>query len=192
MISHYFILPTAILAAVGIVHYLYLAFKGKVKPNSVSWFFWGFSPFIAHMIMLSEGVKFIDSIPIFLAWSLNSLVFLTSIFNKNANWKLNNTDYIFAISAVASLIFWQALDNPFLALLFAIIGDICAGIPTLIKCWKYPETESLSAYLLPMPNLLVGLLVLPAFTFYNAAYTTWILFSNFLKVSFISKKYFNL
>lgn len=190
MISHYFILPTAILASIGILHYLYLAQKGKVKPNSVSWFFWSFSPFVAYLIMLSEGVKFIDSIPILLSWTLNFLVFLTSIFNKNASWKLGKTDYIFAISAVFAILIWQVLDNTFWALAFAILGDVCAGIPTLIKCWKHPETESLSPYLLPMPNLVVGLLVLPAFTFYNSAYTAWILLSNFLKVSFISKKYF--
>lgn len=189
MISHYFILPTAILSASGTLWYLYLAHKGTVKPNSVSWFFWALLPFIANMIMLKGGVSLSDSTPILLAWVLNSLVFLTSIFNKNAHWKLEKSDYIFAISTVAVIFVWQFLDNSFWALVFAITGDIFAGLPTLIKSWKYPESESASAYLLTIPNLIVGLLVLPNFTFYNSGYLIWILLSNLLKVLFISRKY---
>ncbi len=190
MISHYFILPTAILASLGIIYYLYLSYLGKVKPNSVSWFFWGFSPFIAYVIMIQNGVAFWDSIPIFLAWTLNFLVFLVSIFNKNSHWKLQKTDYIFAISAIVSIYFWLVLDNPFLALSFAILGDFLAGLPTLYKCYKYPNTESALGYGLSIPNLAVGILVLPTLTFFNASYTVWILLSNILKVCLILRNRF--
>lgn len=192
MISHYFIIPTVILASIGILNYLRLAFGGKVKPNSVSWFFWFLSPFIIYLIMLGEGVKFIDSIPIFLAWLLNGFVFMVSVFNKNSFWQLKSSDYVFLFFGLCSIGIWLILDDPILAVTFSILGDVFAGIPTLIKSYKNPETESLSPYLLPIPNLLVGILILPTITYLNSAYIFWLLFSNSLKVVLISKIYLKL
>jgi hypothetical protein len=41
-----------------------------------------------------------------------------------------------------ALILWWITKEPNIAIMLAILSDILAAIPTLVKTWKFPETES--------------------------------------------------
>ena len=71
---------TATLASLGTLKYAYESIKGEVKPNRVSWFFWGLLPFIGFVIALQKGSTFTENLPLFVAWFFNFTVFLISIF----------------------------------------------------------------------------------------------------------------
>jgi hypothetical protein len=55
-------------------------------------------------------------------------------------------DYVCgALSLVASDV-WIVADSPILGILLAATADIFVTIPTVLKAWKYPETETLYTY----------------------------------------------
>jgi hypothetical protein len=61
------------------------------------------------------------------------LIFLASFVNKKAYWKLEKFDYICGISSALALLLWWLTKEPAIAIVFAIISDAFAAIPTLIK-----------------------------------------------------------
>ena len=81
-----------------------------------------------------------------MAGFLPLLIFLSSFVNKNSYWKLKKLDYICLALAVLALILWKITNNPLLAIIFSILADFFAALPLIIKIYKFPETETISAY----------------------------------------------
>ncbi len=76
------------------------------------------------------------------------LIFVASFVNKNAYWQLGRFDYACGAFSVLALVLWALTANPLVAIFFAILADLAAGVPTLIKAWRYPQTETVIAYVL--------------------------------------------
>ena len=62
-----------------------------------------------------------------------------------------------ALSALTALILWQLTGNGLLAVIFAVLTDFLAAIPTLVKAWNHPASESANAY---YANIVGGILTL--------------------------------
>lgn len=63
-----------------------------------------------------------------------------------------------------ALIVWGAIDSPRLAILFAAVGDGFAALPTILKAWKYPETETGLTYI---ASFISVLLIIPSISVWN-------------------------
>ncbi len=143
--------------------------KGAVKPNRITWLMWSIAPFIATIAAITNGVG-LAVLPVFMAGFTPLLVFIVSFLNKNSYWKLSRQDYLCGVMSLIALIVWHVTKNPEYAIIFSIISDGLAAIPTLIKAWKYPHTESVIAF--------VGGLILALSSFF--AITSW----NFSSLAF--------
>jgi hypothetical protein len=75
---------------------------------------------------------------------------------------------------ILGLILWQILDLPIIALICAIIADLSFGIPTIIKTWKKPETETPFAWSMSSLSGLLSLLAIQHFVFYEIAYPLYL------------------
>ena len=126
--------------------YIVDTIKGKTKPNRVTYLLWGVLV-IAGFASLSVQFSW-SALPVLAGGILPLIIFLCSFVNKNAYWKLKRLDYACGTLAVLALILWWITNDPLLAILFAVLADLLAGIPTLIKIAKYPETETKKAYYL--------------------------------------------
>jgi hypothetical protein len=93
------------------------------------------------------------------------LVFIASFFNKKAYWKPKKSDFIFGGLALIGLILWKITGEGNLAIAFSILADGMAAVPTIIKSWKYPETENSLGYGLPSLNALITLLTIKEWNF---------------------------
>ena len=49
-------------------------------------------------------------------------------------------------AAIVGLILWAITDEPNLAILFSLLADLLAGLPTVIKSYRHPRSESWLAY----------------------------------------------
>lgn len=47
-----------------------------------------------------------------------------------------------ALSIIA-LLAWLGANSPLIAILLLAVADLLATLPTIIKAWKYPETETI-------------------------------------------------
>jgi hypothetical protein len=167
MIPQQFIYLSIVCSAIGGYSYIRDTLRGKTKPNRVSFFLWSVAPLIGVAAALRAGVGW-PVLPIFLAGFTPLVIFFASFANKNAYWKLTRFDYICGLFSLIALVFYFTSQSPVFTIAFSIIADLFVGIPTIVKSWKNPESESPFLYFISNIGNLIGLLIITNWTF--AAY----------------------
>ena len=84
-------------------------------------------------------------------------------------------DIICGILSALGIVLWLTTRIGNVAILFAILADGLAAIPTIIKSYKFPETESYLVYLLGFVNAVITLLIIRTWSFANFEFSVYIL-----------------
>ncbi|MDP3093635.1 MAG: hypothetical protein Q8N16_02620 [bacterium] len=157
----------------GALAYIKGTLAGRTKPNRITWLMWAVAPLIAFAAGLSDGVGW-AILPVFTAGFFPLIIFLVSFVNPNAYWKLQIFDYICGLFSILALVLWAITKNPNIAIVFAIVSDAFAGMPTLIKAWQRPETESGLIYLTSAFSALTGLIAVKNWMFSEYAFNIYL------------------
>lgn len=173
----YVVFIGALVQLIGAASYIKSVVQGKAKPNKVTWLMWSVAPLIASAAALSNGVTW-AVLPVFMSGFAPLLVLIVSFLNKQSYWKLGTTDYICGALSVLALILWAITKEPNIAIIFAIASDGSAAIPTLIKSWRYPESESVSAYTTGLFNALTSFAAIQIFNFSSLAFPIYLVLIN--------------
>lgn len=164
MLPEYFAVIGALINFAGGVSYVLATFKGQAKPNRMTWFLWALGPFIATAAQLKSGVG-LSTFAVFVSGLLPFLVFCGSFVNKKAYWQLGWSDYGCGALAVLGLVLWVITEDPVMAIVFSILADTVAALPTLWKAWKYPETEDGLTFVLGFVGNFIALLAVQSLAF---------------------------
>lgn len=187
MIDERFIYLALALSFYGAFNYLISTLKGETKPNKVSWFLWSLAPFIAFLAQIQQGVGLVSLMTLVIA--LNTfLIFVASFLNKKAQWKITTFDLICGALSLFGLALWGITRAGNLAILFAILADGLAAIPTVVKSYYAPETENYQAYFFGGLASVITLLTIKNWNFANAAFSIYIFFLCLLVVLFVKFK----
>lgn len=173
MIDEKFVFVSVALILFGDLSYLLYTIKGRVKPNKVSWLLWGLAPLIAFVAQLSQGVGLL-SLTTFAFGGLPLLVFFASFLNKKAYWKITKFDLICGALAILGLVLWKVTQVGNWAILFAVVSDGFAAIPTLVKSVKAPETESYQVYLLNGLGAVITLFTIRQWDFAHSGFPIYV------------------
>jgi hypothetical protein len=173
MLNQNFIIVGTLISAAGALAYLWDTIKGKVKPNRVSFLLWSIAPMIAFAAQIMQGVG-LESLMTFSTGFLPLLTFIASFTNKNAEWKLTRFDVACGFLSVVGLILWLITKVGNVAIFFSIVADGLAALPTLVKAYKYPETEIAWPWLATSFGVALTLLTLKEWTFANSAFIIYI------------------
>ncbi len=190
MIPEYFAYLSILFGIIGSFFYIKDIFLGKVKPNRVSWFLWMIAPFIGVYISYKSGVDILLLLSTFMAGFIPFLILLASLFKKKSYWKITTFDILLGLLSLLAIIIWITTKNGFLALIFAILADLFAGIPTILKSWKYSETENTAPYLFGILNQIITFLIITNFSFLNYGFPLYLILMNIIIVLGIKKSYF--
>ena len=144
--------------------YVKSIFTSGTRPNIVSWLIWMLAPFIGTFLALKAGAGF-SVLGIFMAGFGPLLVIVFSLFKKNAFWKLEKFDLICGAFSILALLIYVLTFNLEISISFAIISDALAGVPTIIKSWKFPETENSSPYIGGIINSGLSLFIIKNWAF---------------------------
>jgi len=167
--------------------YIKAVYNGTIKPNRVSWLMWSVAPLIATAAALSNGVG-LSVVPVFMSGFTPLLVFGISFVNKNAYWKLNYTDYVCGLVSLLALVVWYVSKDPNYAILFALISDGFAAIPTVVKSWKYPDTEEIKAYIGGLILALSSFFAIQVWDFSALAFPIYLVGLNLIIIAAIKHK----
>lgn len=187
MINENFVLIGVLLQFLGGSSYLFLTLKGKVKPNRVSWVLWAIAPLIAFAAEIKQGVG-IRSLVTFMAGFMPLLILVASFVNKKSVWKLGMLDFICGILSVLGLILWMMTGVGNIAIFFGIFADGLAAMPTIIKSYFFPETESYIIYLFGGISSIIALLTISNWNFANFGFLIYLLLVNIILVISIKFK----
>lgn len=136
----------AIAQLLGIYSYIKETLTGNTRPNRITWLLWSIAPLIGVTAAFFDGVSTLALLPVFMAGFGPLLVFIASFINKNSYWKLEKFDYLCGLFSILALILLYFTKQPIIAIIFAVISDALASIPTIIKSYLHPETETLGTY----------------------------------------------
>lgn len=184
MLNQNFIIIGTLLGAVGSLAYLIDTVKGKVKPNRVSFLLWSLAPFIAFAAQLKQGVG-LEALMTFSTGFLPLTVFIASFVNKKAEWKVTRFDLVCGVLSILGLILWLVTRVGNIAITFSILADALAAIPTLIKAYRYPDTELAWPWIATAFGVVLTLLTLNELTFANSGFIIYILIVNTLIFSLV-------
>ncbi len=76
--------------------------------------------------------------------------------------------------SVVGTVVWLVTRNGVLAISAAIAADFLAGVPTLMKSWTHPETETVHSYIGAVISMVILLLTVDHWTFDVAAFPLFI------------------
>lgn len=164
MLNENFVVLGAFINLLGGASYIRDTLQGKIKPNRVSWGLWAVAVMVAFSAEISQGVKIL-ALATFITGFIPLLIFLASFVNKKAYWKITKFDLGCGTLSILALVLWQLTKIGNVAIMFCIFADLMAGVPTLIKSYKYPETENWIEFITSFVNVSIALLTVKTWTF---------------------------
>ncbi|MBU6455098.1 MAG: hypothetical protein KGS72_25225 [Cyanobacteria bacterium REEB67] len=174
MIDPVFMWLTVLLSVVGNGRYALHTLRGETQPNRVTWFLWGVIPLIAFFAEINEGVGLQSMMT--LACGLGPLlVFTASLLNKKAFWQISRLDIVCGVLSVVTVVLWRLSGSGDLAIALSMVADGLAGVPTLVKSWHHPESETDTPFLLGCFSASITLMTIKTWNFANFGFPAYIL-----------------
>lgn len=174
MISEKFVILGALINLGGTIGYVRATLAGRARPNRVTWSLWALAPLIAFAAELGEGVGLV-ALMTFMAGFGPLMILTASFVNKNAYWKLTRFDYICGGLSLLGLALWLVTRQGNMAILFAILADGLAAMPTVVKAYKNPDSEYSLAFVLGGTSAVIALASIDKWTFANWGFPLYIL-----------------
>lgn len=184
MLPGYFVLIGTIISGMGTVSYFVDTLKGRIKPNRVSFFLWSLFPGVAFAAQMAQGVGWVGLMT-FSQAVLPFLVFLASFVSKEAEWRLTRFDLCCGLLAIIGLIAWQITQVGNIAIIFSIMADALACLPTIVKAYKHPETEAAYPWLATAVGVMLSLLTINDWGFAGYGFLVYLLIANMVIFSLV-------
>ena len=178
-----FVIVSVLIRLISGGRYAWGIIKGKAQPNAVTWFLWGLTPMIAFFAQLQAG--FTIQLAVTLALGISPLV-IFALTVARSGMKRHLTPFSISCGAVAVLgiLLWKITDQPEIAIVFSILADIFASLPTLVKSYKDPSSEYAFPYLLSIISMAITLLTIQSWTFLIYAFPLYMLTINVFLYAF--------
>lgn len=185
----YLVFIAAILSLYAAFVYVREMFRGRVQPNKVSWLLWAVAPLIGAVAAFSEGAGW-AAIPTFMSAASTLIIFICSFLAKGAYWEVKRFDLVCGGISLFALLIWYVSKSANLAITFSIISDVFATIPTALKAWRYPETETSGPFFAGVFNASTSYFAVTRFTFASLAFPTYLFLVNLGLGLLIARRHF--
>ena len=151
--------------------------RGVARPNWMSWSLWGLTAMIAFVAQLTGGAGD-EALVTFVLGVTPLIVCALAVATGRAESGRVGLSVGCAVIAVAGIVLWQLTANPMLAVLFCIIADFFASLPTLVKACVDPSGEYPLPYLMSAVAMAVTLLTVQSWTFTVYGFPLYMLLIN--------------
>ena len=165
--------------AIGLIGYTFYIrgiLKGEVKPHAFTWSVWGILTTIAFIAQVVEGGgpgAWVTGVT-----ALMSFIFAAVGLGASSRIYIVKSDWIFFISAVATIPVWYLTGNPLWSVILITVIDAVAFAPTFRKAYFYPKTENMWTYLLSGTKFIFGIAALQSLTLTTALYPASLILAN--------------
>ena len=188
-LAHWLVVLSAVLSLSGSFAYIRDMFRGKSKPNLVTWGLWAFAPLVATGAALSANADGWATVRIFMSGFGPLLIFIFAFIVHQSYWRLSRLDYACGMLSIIALLVWLGANSPLLAILLLAVADLLAALPTIIKAWKYPETETLYTYFIGLFTASIVIPAIPVWNIENSAFQIYLLIVNTSLFIIVSRGY---
>lgn len=186
--EQYLVILSFLVMLIGSYAYIRDTLLGITQPNRVSHGMWALAPLIGTGAAISSGADLWVTSRIFFAGFIPLCIFCASFINPKSYWKTTKFDFYCGTFSLIALILWLLIDYPKLAILVAALADGFACLPTIIKAWKYPESETGITYVLGFISTLLVLPSIKVWNIENSAFQIYLMLACFIIVFAIYRK----
>lgn len=179
---------SSLLVLIGGFPYLIDIHKNKVRPHILSWIGWAFITAIAASAMLASGSRWVVAILVANAVICLAIAAYAAI-KKIGVWSSGIYDYAFFGLGIIGLALWLLLDMPVIAIVCAILADLCFGIPTIIKTIKDPSSETIFLWIAHALADAFALLAMQNLSFHESAYPVYLFLYDTFVLLIVTKYY---
>jgi hypothetical protein len=164
---------SSILVLMGGFPYLKDIYYEKAHPHILSWIGWSFITALGAFAMLADGGTWAVAI-LFANTALCLVVAVYSAYKKVGVWSVTKMDGVYFGLGIIGLLLWKLLDLPVIALICAIGADFAFGLPTIIKTYKHPKSETTFVWITASLSGLCSLFAIQSFAFHEIAYPLYL------------------
>jgi len=133
-----------ILAIGGYVPYIISILRGKTRPERATWLIWTIVGGLLAFSFLASGDK--NAIWVPMGYFLGP--FITALLSIRYGYTVwSKLDTFCVIAALLSILPWVFSKDATLTLLINVFIDSTGALPTVIKTYREPETEDLTAWI---------------------------------------------
>ena len=154
--THKALLSTAAIALtfIAFIPYIRSIINNEIKPHVFSWLIWGATTFVMFLAQ-REGGGGAGAWPIGVSGCVTLFIALLA-YIKRSDICITTTDWLFFVSAMASLPLWYFTSDPLWAVVILTTVDVLGFGPTFRKAYAFPHSESLLFFaLFTARNLIV-------------------------------------
>ena len=162
----------------SIVPYIKDILYGTTRPNVVSYILWCVLLSISIFAQYTSGAS--STIILTIGDLAAALVVVIFCFTGYGYKKYGPIEIVCFVLAIVAIILWQITNNPLLAIIFALIADILAGVPTIVKTYRDPRSELPLGWFMVAFGASLSLISNTIFDLPNLLFPVWILIVNTL------------
>jgi hypothetical protein len=149
--------------AIAYIPFIRGTIQGRVVPNRASWLVW----FIQNVLMASSaimaGVGPAAVMPVI--WGLGATVMLILSLTKGTRGAFTRLEKACLLLSGLGILLWATTGSPRLALVASLSAVLLGGVPTIVKAWATPWTETMSGWLLMILGTVFTSLAIERWTF---------------------------
>jgi hypothetical protein len=184
LLDAHFVILGAVIGVIGQSVYVRDTLRGVTQPNRVTFLLWAVAPLLAFAVELQSGVGLLSLTT--LVVGLGPLaIFVASFVNRSAVWRIGRLDYACGLLSVVGTVTWLVSRHGSVALVALVAADALAAVPTVIKSWKDPTSESAILYVGGFLNAGVALLTIRTLRAATVAFPLYILVIGGLQVALV-------
>ncbi|OGI71076.1 hypothetical protein A3B84_02960 [Candidatus Nomurabacteria bacterium RIFCSPHIGHO2_02_FULL_35_13] len=167
-----------IIALLAYVVYVVSIFRGKSKPNRVTWWIWAFMGLVLALSYKFSGADNTVWVPYVEFLGPLTIAILSIKYGEGT--LENKTDLYCFLGAVLSIILWIIFDSPVIALVTNLAIDSFAIVPTIKKSYLRPEGEDFWAWFGTGMADTLNMFAVERFTFAILVYPIYMLVSDLI------------
>lgn len=160
---------------IGYVPYIRDIFRKKVRPHRITWGIWTILTTIAAFNQVSNGGGYSS------LFFVSTVILVASVFVLSFRYGMGGASKIDRLCLVLSillLLYWLTVQETYLSTVLAVIIDGIAAIPTAIKTYHQPKTESYPQWILAGVAGFLTMLALPRFDWILIIYPLYVVAMN--------------
>ncbi len=167
---------SGLISCFAIIPYIIDIIHGTTRPNIVSFSFWALLLAISIIAQISSGSSW--SVILLMGDFIGTSTVVVFCLIGYGYKKYGKTELICTILAILAIVSWQVTHQPVLAIVFAVIADLMAAIPTVVKSYRDPESEFPTMWFLISFGAILSILSTTIFNLPNLLFPIYLFLIN--------------
>ncbi|MDQ1299518.1 MAG: hypothetical protein QG636_186 [Patescibacteria group bacterium] len=169
-------IAAGILQVLSVVPYLHSMVRGTTRPNVISFALWTVLQCIAIAAQLSVGASW--SVLLLIATTTNTFLIVVFCLFGYGYRKHGISEYLCLSLAIIAMCGWYFTGDPNVALLLAVVANMMAAVPTILKTYRVPRSENALGWYLTFIASLMSLFSTTVWNFANLVFPIYYLFES--------------